>query len=117
MSDDVDDIKPLESGSGMKPPRTPDYDVGYGKPPRQNQFPKGKSGNPKGRPKETTNLLISFEDMLDQHDVPAKNGTGVMSKREAMMRTHFDQAGKCNQRRFKEFMRLAKRAGFLKRPA
>jgi Family of unknown function (DUF5681) len=27
------------------------YEVGYGKPPELNRFKKGKSGNPKGRPK------------------------------------------------------------------
>jgi hypothetical protein len=27
------------------------YQVGYGKPPKQAQFKKGQSGNPKGRPK------------------------------------------------------------------
>jgi hypothetical protein len=27
------------------------YSVGYGKPPKKNQFQKGKSGNPRGRPK------------------------------------------------------------------
>jgi hypothetical protein len=27
------------------------YDVGYGKPPREHQFKKGQSGNPAGRPK------------------------------------------------------------------
>ncbi len=27
------------------------YEVGYGKPPKASQFPPGKSGNPKGRPK------------------------------------------------------------------
>ena len=27
------------------------YEVGYGKPPKHSQFQKGKSGNPKGRPK------------------------------------------------------------------
>ena len=27
----------------------PDYDVGYGKPPKNRQFPPGQSGNPKGR--------------------------------------------------------------------
>ena len=29
-----------------------DYEVGYGKPPKHTQFPKGQSGNPKGRPKK-----------------------------------------------------------------
>jgi hypothetical protein len=28
-----------------------DYKVGYGKPPVKTRFPKGKSGNPNGRPK------------------------------------------------------------------
>ena len=28
------------------------YEVGFGKPPRNTQFKKGVSGNPKGRPKK-----------------------------------------------------------------
>lgn len=27
-----------------------DYEVGYGKPPKQHQFKRGQSGNPRGRP-------------------------------------------------------------------
>lgn len=32
-------------------------DVGYGKPPKQSQFQKGKSGNPNGRPRGPANKL------------------------------------------------------------
>ena len=36
-----------------------DYDVGRGKPPKQNQFAKGRSGNPHGRPKKQAAPLPS----------------------------------------------------------
>ena len=31
------------------------YEVGYGKPPKATQFSKGKSGNPRGRPRGSKN--------------------------------------------------------------
>ena len=34
------------------PPDDPGYQVGRGRPPTSTQFPKGRSGNPKGRPKK-----------------------------------------------------------------
>ncbi|MFZ3585531.1 DUF5681 domain-containing protein, partial [Loktanella sp. DJP18] len=43
-------------GTGAAPPKVnlkagAGYSVGYAKPPESSRFKKGKSGNPKGRPK------------------------------------------------------------------
>jgi hypothetical protein len=40
------------------------YEVGYGKPPKSTQFKKGRSGNPKGRPKKKHNAKQSFHEVF-----------------------------------------------------
>lgn len=42
-----------------------DYTVGFGKPPIASQFRKGRSGNPKGRPKGSRNIETLYREVLD----------------------------------------------------
>jgi hypothetical protein len=42
------------------------YEVGYGRPPKASRFKKGKSGNPKGRPKLVQDFTTDFQDELEE---------------------------------------------------
>ena len=63
-----------------------DYDVGRGKPPVSGQFSKGKSGNPKGRPRGTKNLATDVEEVLTTKVKVQENGKSVkVSSQKAML--------------------------------
>ncbi|MEQ6248951.1 DUF5681 domain-containing protein [Sulfitobacter sp. HNIBRBA3233] len=62
----------------------PEYEVGYGKPPTASRFQKGKSGNPKGRPKGAKGLIASLNRELEAKIMVREGDHSVyISKAEA----------------------------------
>jgi len=94
------------------------YEVGYGKPPRETQFKKGRSGNPKGRPRGSKNknprneapeLLRIFEKEATRL-VPILDGTERIriSMLEAVFKSAFIQAAKGDHRSQKLVLEIAR---------
>ena len=88
-------------------PLPPDS-VGYGKPPNQHRFQKGRSGNPRGRPREKRNLYDVLQNVLDDR-IPAKNGRSILGQDVVASRI-IESAMKGEPRAFRQFIQLARRA-------
>jgi hypothetical protein len=60
------------------------YDVGYGKPPKKYQFPKGPCGNLKGRPKGSVSFAVLARRELNKKVTVTENGKPTrITKKEA----------------------------------
>jgi len=62
-----------------------DYEVGYGKPPKHAQWPKGKSGNPKGRPKGSRGLRTDLDRELETKLTITVQGKEITGRAQQLM--------------------------------
>jgi hypothetical protein len=84
-----------------------DYEVGYGKPPKERQFKKGISGNRKGRPKGSKNLATLLNEIASEL-IPLTEGgkSKKVSRLEGVLRIQMNSALKGDPRAIKDTVQM-----------
>lgn len=86
------------------------YEVGYGKPPKRTQFKKGRSGNPKGRPKGSKNISTLIEKAMSKKVSATEGGvTRLITKREALAISFVNLALKGDPRAIESILKIETR--------
>ncbi len=84
--------------------------VGYKKPPKKNQFKKGVSGNPKGRPKGSKNIFTIIEQAFDEKVTVNLDGEKPVKidKRTLSMKQFANKAAKGDMRAIEKVLSIYK---------
>ncbi len=90
---------------------------GYGRPPVANQFKKGRSGNPKGRPKGSKNAATVFKEALNKK-VTIKDGNKVrqVTKAQAFFETALHDAIKGDNKARAVVVAMLRQSGLFELP-
>ncbi len=84
-----------------------EYPVGYGKPPQHSRFKKGRSGNPRGRPKRSESFARLAQRTLNERIAIKENGERrVISKLEAVLKQLINKAATGDARAIREIIKL-----------
>jgi len=84
-----------------------EYPVGYGKPPQHSRFKKGRSGNPRGRPKRSESFARLAQRTLNERIAIKENGERrVISKLEAVLKQLINKAATGDTRAIREIIKL-----------
>src|SRR5665811_1432702 len=88
------------------------YEIGYRRPPKSTRFKKGKSGNPTGRPKGSSNFLTLLEKELGQSIVVNENGRKkTITRLQAMVKRMVAGALQGDQKSLMTLVEILRRTG------
>src|SRR3984893_11293986 len=98
----------------MAPPEENKYDVGYAKPPRETRFRKGRSGNPRGRPRASKNFATLLDEALAEPVVINENGRRrKASKLQVIVKQLVNKAAQGDHRSIQLLMAFTERQQLL----
>lgn len=88
------------------------YEIGYRRPPASGQFKKGRSGNPKGRPKGSGNFLTLLDKELSQKIIVTENGKKKsLTRLQAMVKRLVAGALQGDQKQLLALVEILRRTG------
>ena len=108
-----DKVGPNESTAGAAKASKHDYEVGYCRPPKQHQFQRGQSGNPRGRRRQPVSKKATWEKLMNELvSLHEKGKTRRVTKYECLCLSHLNKAIKGDTPSTKFVIEEAERAGF-----
>jgi hypothetical protein len=88
------------------------YDVGYGKPPKANQFRKGRTGNPRGRKQGEENIISAFKrHVLKRVKIKEGDQARSITLAEVVVLKNYNAALQKNPFAMNNIFRLAETSG------